>query len=93
MVESNLIIPISVLGVGFVAAVSIGSIAWYNSKRPPGWESKERPDFVPKVDKDDLIADVSKTCALMKKLGHCPLPRRNFKGLIFNFLFEFYPQV
>ncbi|MEG3940625.1 MULTISPECIES: photosystem II assembly protein Psb35 [unclassified Microcoleus] len=61
MVESNLIIPISVLGVGFVAAVSIGSIAWYNSKRPPGWESKERPDFVPKVDKDDLIADASGT--------------------------------
>jgi len=52
-------IPLAVLGVGFVAAVSIGSIAWYNSKRPPGWESKERPDFVPKVDKDDLIADVS----------------------------------
>ncbi|MBE9165060.1 MULTISPECIES: photosystem II assembly protein Psb35 [Microcoleaceae] len=61
MVESNLIIPISVLGVGFVAAVSIGSIAWYNSKRPPGWESKERPDFVPKVDKDNLIAEVSGT--------------------------------
>jgi hypothetical protein len=52
-------IPLAVLVVGFVAAVSIGSIAWYNSKRPPGWESKERPDFVPKVDKDDLIADVS----------------------------------
>ena len=46
--------------VGFVAAVVIGSIAWYNSKRPPGWESKERPDFVPKVDKDDLIADSTK---------------------------------
>ncbi|MCC3414180.1 MAG: hypothetical protein JGK24_09015 [Microcoleus sp. PH2017_29_MFU_D_A] len=61
MVENNLMIPIAVLGVGFVAAVSIGSIAWYNSKRPPGWESKERPDFVPKVDKDDLIADVSES--------------------------------
>ncbi len=36
--------------VGFIAAVSIGSIAWYNSKRPAGWESKERPDFLPKVD-------------------------------------------
>ncbi|MEK0180948.1 MAG: hypothetical protein EAZ78_17705 [Oscillatoriales cyanobacterium] len=59
MVDSNLMIPLAVLVVGFVAAVSIGSIAWYNSKRPPGWESKERPDFVPKVDKDDLIADVS----------------------------------
>ncbi|MEG4091106.1 photosystem II assembly protein Psb35 [Microcoleus sp. Pol12B4] len=55
----SLTAPIAVLGVGFVAAVTIGSIAWYNSKRPPGWESKERPDFVPKVDKDDLIADVS----------------------------------
>jgi len=39
--------------VGFIAAVTIGSIAWYNSKRPPGWEGKERPDIVPKVDKDE----------------------------------------
>ncbi len=39
-----------VLVVGFIAAVSIGSIAWYNSKRPPGWEGKERPDVVPDVD-------------------------------------------
>jgi hypothetical protein len=38
--------------VGFIAAVTIGSIAWYNSKRPPGWESKERPDIVPKINKD-----------------------------------------
>lgn len=37
--------------VGFIAAVSIGSIAWYNSKRPVGWENKERPDVVPEVDK------------------------------------------
>lgn len=35
--------------VGFVAAVTIGSIAWYNSKRPPGWEGADRPDIVPKV--------------------------------------------
>ena len=39
--------------VGFIAAVSIGSIAWYNSKRPAGWESKDRPDFVPKVEKEE----------------------------------------
>lgn len=38
---------------GFIAAVTIGSIAWYNSKRPPGWESKERPDFVPQVQKEE----------------------------------------
>ena len=56
----SLTAPIAVLGVGFVAAVTIGSIAWYNSKRPPGWESKERPDFVPKVDKDDLISESNK---------------------------------
>jgi hypothetical protein len=44
-------IALPVVGVlGFVAAVTLGSIAWYNSKRPPGWESKERPDVVPKVE-------------------------------------------
>ena len=39
--------------VGFVAAVVIGSIAWYNSKRPAGWEDKEKPDFVPTVKVED----------------------------------------
>lgn len=39
--------------VGFIAAVTIGSVAWYNSKRPPGWEDKERPDIVPKVKKEE----------------------------------------
>jgi hypothetical protein len=39
--------------LGFVAAVTIGSIAWYNSKRPPGWETKERPSFVPKFGRKD----------------------------------------
>ena len=56
----SLTTPIAVLGAGFIAAVTIGSIAWYNSKRPPGWEAKERPDFVPKVDKDDLISESNK---------------------------------
>ncbi|MBF2017935.1 MAG: hypothetical protein IGS23_22625 [Rivularia sp. T60_A2020_040] len=39
--------------LGFVAATTIGSIAWYNSKRPVGWEDKERPDIVPNIDKSD----------------------------------------
>jgi hypothetical protein len=39
--------------VGFIAAVTIGSIAWYNSKRPPGWEGMERPDVVPKVSAEE----------------------------------------
>jgi hypothetical protein len=44
-------IALPVVGIlGFVAAVTLGSIAWYNSKRPPGWEGKERPDVVPKVE-------------------------------------------
>ncbi|CAN5819331.1 hypothetical protein BH23CYA1_BH23CYA1_15980 [soil metagenome] len=38
--------------VGFAAAVGIGSVAWYNSKRPVGWEDKARPDVVPEIDKD-----------------------------------------
>lgn len=39
-----------VLGVvGFIAAAGLGSIAWYNSKRPPGWKDKERPDIVPDI--------------------------------------------
>lgn len=40
-----------VMVVGFIAAVTLGSVAWYNSKRPPGWEDKERPDIVPDIDK------------------------------------------
>jgi hypothetical protein len=39
--------------VGFVAAVGIGSIAWYNSKRPAGWEGKERPKGVPSIGSDN----------------------------------------
>jgi hypothetical protein len=42
-----------VYAVGFIAAVGIGSIAWYNSKRPPGWEDKARPDVVPEVKAND----------------------------------------
>ncbi|MFK8183869.1 MAG: hypothetical protein AB8B99_10890 [Phormidesmis sp.] len=39
--------------VGFIAAVGIGSIAWYNSKRPVGWEGKDRPDIVPDLKQED----------------------------------------
>lgn len=39
--------------VGFIAAVTIGSIAWYNSKRPPGWEDAKRPDFVPDFEPEE----------------------------------------
>jgi hypothetical protein len=42
----------AVLALGFVAAISIGSVAWYNSKRPAGWEDKDRPTIVPKVDQE-----------------------------------------
>lgn len=38
-----------VYGIGFLAAVVGGSIAWYNSKRPAGWEDAQRPSFIPKL--------------------------------------------
>lgn len=44
---------VAVYAVGFIAAVTIGSIAWYNSKRPAGWENMERPNIVPKLDDQD----------------------------------------
>lgn len=45
--------PIILGIVGFIAAISLGSIAWYNSKRPAGWENAERPDYIPKVGEDE----------------------------------------
>lgn len=38
------------LATGFIAAVVFGSIAWYNSKKPTGWEGADKPDWVPDVD-------------------------------------------
>ncbi|MEH2309440.1 MULTISPECIES: hypothetical protein [unclassified Nostoc] len=49
--SSYFIVLTALLGLGFIAAVTIGSIAWYNSKRPVGWEEKERPNVVPEIDK------------------------------------------
>ncbi|NMG57923.1 hypothetical protein E1H12_05120 [Geitlerinema sp. P-1104] len=45
--------------VGFIAAVIGGSLAWYNSKRPPGWEDAERPGIIPdlKTDSSDAESD------------------------------------
>jgi hypothetical protein len=43
---------VTVLALGFIAATTIGSIAWYNSKRPVGWENKERPNIVPDIEKE-----------------------------------------
>ncbi|MBF2056309.1 MAG: hypothetical protein IGQ45_03585 [Cyanobacterium sp. T60_A2020_053] len=39
--------------VGFIAAVVIGSMAWYASKRPAGWEDAKKPDFIPDVKTPD----------------------------------------
>ncbi len=44
---------VGVYVVGFIAAITIGSIAWYNSKRPPGWEDKDRPNIVPEIKKEE----------------------------------------
>jgi hypothetical protein len=47
---------VAVYVVGFLAAVTIGSIAWYNSKRPVGWEDAQKPDIIPEV-KTDINSD------------------------------------
>ncbi|BAQ62366.1 hypothetical protein GM3708_2772 [Geminocystis sp. NIES-3708] len=44
---------VAVYVVGFIAAVVIGSIAWYSSKRPVGWEDSEKPDFIPDITIND----------------------------------------
>lgn len=48
---------LGILAAGFLAATIIGSIAWYNSKRPAGWEDANAPGWVPKVDDDKEQAD------------------------------------
>ena len=45
-------LPILLLVAGFIAAITFGSIAWYNSKRPPGWEQAKKPDVVPDLTPD-----------------------------------------
>lgn len=40
---------VAVYAIGFIAAVTIGSIAWYNSKRPVGWEDVKKPDYLPEI--------------------------------------------
>lgn len=48
---------VAVYVLGFIAAVTIGSLAWYNSKRPAGWENADRPDFVPKLDVEEQLKE------------------------------------
>ncbi|AFY36573.1 hypothetical protein Lepto7376_0125 [[Leptolyngbya] sp. PCC 7376] len=36
-----------VYAVGLVAAVGIGLVAFFNSKRPVGWENAKKPDLIP----------------------------------------------
>lgn len=48
--NSHLQAILTFVGIGgFLAATIIGSIGWYNSKRPAGWEASETPGWVPKV--------------------------------------------
>jgi hypothetical protein len=41
-----------VYSVGALAAGVVGAIAWYNSKRPVGWEDRARPSFIPAIKTD-----------------------------------------
>ncbi|BAZ12290.1 hypothetical protein NIES4071_41200 [Calothrix sp. NIES-4071] len=41
--NSHLQTILTFVGIGgFLAATILGSIGWYNSKRPPGWEASDR---------------------------------------------------
>lgn len=39
--------------VGFVAAIALGLVAFFNSKRPVGWEKAKKPDIIPDLSKND----------------------------------------
>jgi hypothetical protein len=43
----------AVLALGMLVAVPLGLVAFYNSKRPAGLESAERPKYVPKIEPKD----------------------------------------
>lgn len=51
--SGNLLPFYGVLLLGLVAAVTLGLVAFFNSKRPPGWEDAQRPGFIPKLDPED----------------------------------------
>ncbi len=42
-----------VYAVGLVAAIVIGLIAFFNSKRPVGWENAKKPDLIPDLTKKE----------------------------------------
>ncbi len=47
--EFYLVLFNAVYSVGALAAGVVGAIAWYNSKRPVGWEDRVRPSFIPAI--------------------------------------------
>ncbi|GAB4218570.1 MAG: hypothetical protein OHK0012_28380 [Synechococcales cyanobacterium] len=54
MTGNPLLVYIVVMIAGAVAAVSLGSLAFFNSKRPAGMESSVRPAYLPQYgDRDD----------------------------------------
>jgi len=53
MMLDNPFLPyIAVMVAGLVAAVVIGSMAFFNSKRPAGWDGAARPRYVPQYGQD-----------------------------------------
>jgi hypothetical protein len=47
MLDNPFLPYIAMMVTGLVAAVALGSIAFFNSKRPAGWEGAVRPPYVP----------------------------------------------
>ncbi|MGI0491347.1 photosystem II assembly protein Psb35 [Alkalinema pantanalense CENA528] len=46
-----------VYAIGALAAGVLGVIAWYNSKRPVGWEDRDRPSFIPEITLESSPSD------------------------------------
>ncbi|MFQ3585604.1 MAG: chlorophyll a/b-binding protein [Cyanobacteriota bacterium] len=52
MTDNPLLLYVGVMVAGLVAAVAVGSMAFFNSKRPAGWEGAGRPQYVPQYGQD-----------------------------------------
>lgn len=44
---------VAVYAVGLVAAIAIGLVAFFNSKRPVGWEKAKKPDIIPDLSQNE----------------------------------------
>ncbi len=54
----DMVLYLSLMAAGFVTCVFFGSLAWYASKRPAGWESAEAPGWAKSLGVEKIRAGV-----------------------------------